>query len=251
MNNAPRRRIHILIAAAAALALAGAACGEGGQQGRGDDPTGPPAELQRFCTAIVDAEGTIVREGPQADVEPLLSEIEETAPQEIREEAATVVATVRAGAEDPSEFQRPEFGEAEKAIDDYVLEHCGYETVEVDAVEYAFQGVPATLPAGRVGFSFTNGGDEVHEMVVFRINEGVDLSFEEILQQPQQQAEDQIAFVGAGFGPPGETDAEVMELEPGRYGMACFIPMGTTDPEQGADGPPHFTEGMFEEFSVE
>ncbi|HUG75002.1 MAG TPA: hypothetical protein VMM81_04940 [Acidimicrobiia bacterium] len=253
MENAPRRRIHILIAAAAALALAAAACEEGGrrQEGRGDDQAGPPAELERFCTAMVDAEGTIVREGPQADVESLLTEIEETAPEEIQEEAATVVATVRAGAEDPSEFQRPEFGQAEEAIDHYVLENCGYETVEVRAVDFAFEGVPATIPAGRVGFRFTNDGHELHEMVVFRINEDVDRSFEEILQQPQQQAEDQIAFVGAGFGPPGETDAEVMELEPGRYGMACFVPMGTTDPEQGADGPPHFTEGMFAEFSVE
>ena len=253
MKNVPRRRSHILIAAAAAVALVAAACGEGGQQqdGQGGDQAGPPAELERFCTAVVDAEGTIVREGPQADVESLLAEIEDTAPEEIQKEAATVVATVRAGAEDPSEFQRPKFGEAEEAIDQYVLENCGYEMVEVRAVDFAFEGVPETLPAGRVGFNFTNDGDELHEMVVFRINEGVDLSFEEILQQPQQEAEDQIAFIGAVFGPPGEIDAEVMELEPGRYGIACFVPMGTTDPERRADGPPHFTEGMFAEFSVE
>lgn len=253
--NIQRRRIHILIAAAVAVALVAAACGDGGQQreedGQGGDQAGPPAGLERFCAAVVDAEGTIVREGPQADVEPLLTEIEKTAPEEIQEEAATVVATIRAGAEDPSEFQRPEFGEAEEAIDHYVLENCGYETVEVRAVDFAFEGVPETLAAGRVGFTFTNHGHELHEMVVFRINQGVDLSFEEILQRPQQQAEDQIGFVGAGFAPPGETDAEVMQLEPGRYGMACFVPMGTTDPEAGADGPPHFTEGMFAEFSVE
>jgi hypothetical protein len=50
-----------------------------------------------------------------------------------------------------------------------------------------------------------------------------------------------------------------MALEPGRYAMVCFIPVGFT-PEVAAEaaasgtepeGAPHFTEGMIAEFTVE
>ena len=33
---------------------------------------------------------------------------------------------------------------------------------------------------------------------------------------------------------------------PGEYAMVCFIPVGGAE-----DGPPHFTQGMVQEFIVE
>lgn len=242
------RRTLVLVTAAALIA---AACNRGGEEPQDDGTDGVDAQLQAFCSAIVDAEARFVAEGPEADVEQLLVQVEENAPEELREDVAIVAAAVRAAAEDPSQFERPEFGEANEAIDRYVVESCGYETVEVSGVEYAFEGVPDTIQSGRVGFLFSNDGEELHEMVVFRINEGVDQPFEEILQLPQEEGQELVTFVDAGFGPPGESDAEVMELEPGRYGIACFVPMGSTDPDAPADGPPHFTEGMLAELTVE
>jgi hypothetical protein len=48
-----------------------------------------------------------------------------------------------------------------------------------------------------------------------------------------------------------------VDLEPGRYVIACFLPVGATPENMEAlesgelQGPPHFTQGMLEEFTVE
>jgi hypothetical protein len=39
---------------------------------------------------------------------------------------------------------------------------------------------------------------------------------------------------------------EPEELEPGEYVMVCFVSVGGAE-----DGPPHFTQGMKYEFTVE
>ncbi len=83
-------------------------------------------------------------------------------------------------------------------------------------------------------------------MVVFRKADGVTLPWEELLELPDEEAEEKAQFVTAAFAPPGEGSSTLAELEPGVYAMVCFIPVGG-----GEDGPPHFTEGMLEEFSVE
>src|SRR5262249_61992279 len=35
--------------------------------------------------------------------------------------------------------------------------------------EYDFQGLPATLPAGKTAFQFTDNGAEIHELMVARV----------------------------------------------------------------------------------
>lgn len=53
--------------------------------------------------------------------------------------------------------------------------------------------------------------------------------------------------------PPGEDGYAVVELEPGDYIAACFIPTGTTSedgPPAGEPGPPHALHGMVAEFTV-
>ena len=52
--------------------------------------------------------------------------------------------------------------------------------------------------------------------------------------------------MAAAFAPPGEGGSTLAELSAGDYAMICFIPVGG-----GEDGPPHFTQGMIHEFTVE
>src|SRR5688500_10650019 len=52
--------------------------------------------------------------------------------------------------------------------------------IEVSAVEYAFVGVPETVPAGTT-FRLRNDGQEVHEFALVRRNEGTEQSVEELL----------------------------------------------------------------------
>jgi hypothetical protein len=129
----------------------------------------------------------------------------------------------------------------------------------VTAIEYAFQGVPTTVPTGTA-FSLVNAGSEVHELTLIRKNAGVTESFEELLALPEARARELMTFVGGFTADPGPSrhSAPVTAPEPGDYLMICFIPQGTTSTGQPIDspapsipvGPPHFLLGMQQEFEV-
>lgn len=150
-------------------------------------------------------------------------------------------------------------------------EEAGGETVDITAVNYAFQGVPATMPAGSTITLVNDSEDEVHEVVAFRINDDADISVEDMLALPEEELGQYVtpgppAMVlvapPGGDGFPAVGDGTL--TEPGRYALACFIPTGA-DPQEYLDaaqeggegppqvegGPPHFTQGMFAELTVE
>ncbi len=217
-----------------------------------DSDPGPEID---FETATDEEQAKAIQEYAST-FEPKLNAAEDNAPEEISDEVETAVSLSREGLStgDDSFFESPEFTEATSTIDQYALSNCGFEEVSVTGVEYAFEGVPATIDAGQTAFSFSNGGGELHEMAVFRINDGVEASFEELLALPEEEAMAAGRPVGFGFAPPGGTDALFLDLEPGRYGLACFLPVGSTpesDEEAVAENPPHFTQGMVAELIVE
>ena len=145
--------------------------------------------------------------------------------------------------------------------------------VAVHAVDYGYQGVPGTLRAGETRFSFTNDSQaESHEMSLFRINDGVSESFDQILaedeaQQNQGQA-GQEGQQGGGQNPPANQNPPpapkmsffastgsapgqsakmdlIGNLPAGRYGMVCFLPVANDQA-----GTPHYKKGMKAEFTV-
>ena len=148
----------------------------------------------------------------------------------------------------------------------------GEETVAITAVNYAFEGVPATMPAGSTLTLANDAVDELHELAAMRINDDADISVEELLALPEEQLGQYLAPgppAAVLVAPPGEEGFPVVGdgtiTEPGRYALVCFIPTGA-DPaeylaaaeaaEEGAPprvagGPPHFTHGMFAELTVE
>ncbi len=72
---------------------------------------------------------------------------------------------------------------------DYMIANCGYPVIDVTAQEYAFVGIPEEIAAGPTIFNITNEGEQVHEMIVFRISDDVDLPVQEILQLPDEETE--------------------------------------------------------------
>jgi hypothetical protein len=186
---------------------------------------------------------------------PLAEELQAVAPEEVAEQVAAGVAAVNEVAEtgDFAAFENPETDAALTELHAFDLENCGWESIDASGIDYGFQGVPATVPAGPVSFEFTNDSthQEAHEFVVFKKNEGVTQSATELLQLPEEEAMTMASFVSATFAPPGESDYTVTELEPGDYFVACFIPVGSTEENPEGSGPPHFMEGMVTEFSVE
>ena len=144
-------------------------------------------------------------------------------------------------------------------------------SVEVTGVDYAFEGLPESVAAGTK-LTLKNGSDkELHELVAMKLPDGEARSAEELLQLP----EDQLGPLFGGppamvlVAPPGGAPmipavGDGTLSEPGRYLIMCSIPTGA-DPQaymeaaqasQGGPpevegGPPHFTQGMFGEVTVE
>lgn len=135
--------------------------------------------------------------------------------------------------------------------------------ITVTGLDYAFAGIPDDVPAGS-SLGLRNEGNEVHEMLVIRINDDVTQTLQELLALPQEQSSELVQQVGFAIADPGEDAEETVTLaEAGNYGMLCFIPIGTTSvpegtpPPSGAplpsgvgSGPPHFTAGMIKQFTV-
>jgi uncharacterized cupredoxin-like copper-binding protein len=260
---------------AVVMAAALAACGSDDDSGDGGTEdaaasSSADGDVDAFCTASVEA-STIVGQGPPVDfatatpeeieaalaeysgqLEPSLQEMEDTAPDDVSDDVTTLTGQVRQALEtgDDSVFESEEYVSADRGIDGYMVDNCGFEQIEATGVDYEYEGIPATVPAGVTAVTFENQGEELHEVAMFRINDDVTASVEELLAMPEEQAMQNVTIAGFAFADPSETDTSFVTLEPGRYAAVCFIPQGTTHEMEGT-GAPHFTLGMISEFTVE
>jgi hypothetical protein len=150
-------------------------------------------------------------------------------------------------------------------------DHEGHDemAITIRGVDYGFDDVPESVPAGtKLAFSNTSTV-ELHELVAFRVD--TEQPLEQLLQLPPAELEAALgAPVTVMLQPPGAPEA-IMAVgdgtlaEPGRYVLMCFIPIGADPaeylaaaeaaggqkPEGVAGGPPHFTAGMVAELTVE
>jgi hypothetical protein len=140
--------------------------------------------------------------------------------------------------------------------------------VEVVGVDYGYEGVPASVPAGT-SLRFRNASTaEAHEVVLMRIPDGEDRSVADLMQLPPDELFGLVMpnLVGVSVAPP-EADGMVVEgnlddLGAGRYALFCVIPTGadpdeymtaaaeSDGPPQVDGGPPHIVNGMFAELTV-
>ncbi len=240
------------------LVLGGVACGdddsgdEASSEATGETTTTTEAGLgAEACDAVLGV-GTALTNGPdgpptpeylEGEVQPAIDAVVASGVEALQGPATDLQAAVDAALEG-EDSQEAAFG-AYSAMAAEAHTGCGYQAVDVSAVNYAFVDMPATLSAGTTSFSLTNEADEEHELVLLRKNDGETRTAEELLALPQDEAETLVAFSGVTFASPGQTGYVAAELEPGDYFTVCFLPVGG-----GEDGPPHFTEGMVAEFEV-
>jgi plastocyanin len=112
------------------------------------------------------------------------------------------------------------------AQDDAATDEMTGATVEVSGVDYAFEGLPTSLPAGT-SLTFTNDGVEVHEMIVVKINDE-DATLEELQALPEEEAAELAEFKGFLFSFPGTSaDGSIAVDAPGRYVAFCQIHQGS------------------------
>jgi hypothetical protein len=178
-------------------------------------------------------------------VVPQVQILVDEAPDDLTDQAQTMLDIATASVDDPAGFQDPEAQAAFGEFGSAAHTGCGYESVDVSAVDYAFEGVPESVPSGTASIALTNNGNEDHEMVLFRRADGETRPVDELLALPDSEVGDAVTFTAATQASPGDTGYLAADLEAGDYIAVCFLPVGGAP-----DGPPHFTEGMVTEFSV-
>lgn len=181
-----------------------------------------------------------------AEVGPALQTLVDEVDGDVATAARSVLDTYRqmASSGDMAAMGSPELAASQATVGAALHEGCDWATADIEAVEYAFEGAPSELPAGRYSFALENTGVEEHEMVLFRRKDGVTESFAELSEMGEAMME-KVDFTGVAFGGPGTTSYAAVDLEAGTYFMVCFIPVGG-----GEDGPPHFMEGMQQTIEV-
>jgi hypothetical protein len=270
----PRRRTRTIAAVlGASIALLPlAACGDD----ESADPTtttaaggtATEASAEGFCeqafatdAAVNAANASAGEQGPdEAAVEEAttqLAALEEAAPAGAEDTAAAVVAATEemfTTPGPPSDAFMSSFAD----LIDWMADNCDYQVIDVEAHEYAFEGLPETAEAGRTIVRITNHGNEVHEIAFAKAKDGVTTSAEELVQLPEEEAAEQVEFLSSGFAMPGATGGALLDMSDGRYLAVCFIPTGMT-PEameqmmtSGAEpeGMPHAMQGMTGEITV-
>ncbi len=257
----PVSRRLVAVTAAACLTLAVTSCGD-------DDSTATAIGASSTTAASADGDLTAYcaqmdelnnQDGPPTEAQ--LTEVKSLAPSEVADDVSAVADAFIAADGDLSKvFADPTIEETMNRVDQQNVDLCGFDppqdqggdtpdtapadgaqVVPVTAVDYAFQGIPEEVPAGKVAFEFTDKGESAHEMIILELGDGADL--DQLLASDQEPPEDQAKQVGATFASPGgdPTYANV-DLEPGRYAVVCFLP--------GPGGKPHFSLGMKQTFVV-
>jgi len=140
--------------------------------------------------------------------------------------------------------------------------------IDVAMVDFAFAGLPESVPAGT-RLTVTNISEtELHEVVVFRLADDETRPVDELAHlEPgallAALGEPHAVLLAAPGGPAIPAVGDGILTEPGRYALFCFIPTGadvdeylaaaaTSDgPPEVDGGPPHFVHGMHAELTVE
>ncbi len=119
---------------------------------------------------------------------------------------------------------------------------AGEGIVTVVASDYRFE-LPGTLPAGPTIFRLLNRGKQVHHLALLRLPPGRTLA--EVRAALARGGAEPTWLTDEG-GPnaldPGSAGEVVVELRPGEYVLACFVPAG--------DGEPSLAHGMLRELIV-
>lgn len=264
---------RLLLAAAMAGIIALGAAGNVTASSTPPDASTPPGEgppplpeATDYCSAYLNVEAATSDEDDSNDG-PAIEIAMSFADDEQKALIDTVVGFLSTG-----DFDSPEFAAAYDALVANATESCGWATLDVTLSEYAFGGLPEEVPAGMTVVNALNTGEEVHEILVLRINDDVTMTVEELLALPEEEAMQYTTFTGVGFAFPGAVGHAFLDLTPGRYVALCFLPVGATpeivmqlpqgppDPATLASAPPevvavmeahqHFMEGMVQEFTV-
>ena len=250
------RKLAFLVAPVTVGALMGLAPGVAAAQ------TQPTPDATAFCDAGLKVDKAFAAAGEsnkpptkkqQQAIEQSLTQALNVAPSEVAADVQSIQGIIQSALQskqDPSE--NPTFLQNLSSINQYRYNSCGYNQVPVTGIEYEFQGLPKTLPAGKTAIQLTDTGAELHMLDLFRIK--TKDSLKKLLALPQKDVAKKVQDIGsADVTTLGGSAYVFADLKPGRYGAACFFPVGATslDALRNSKGAPHWKEGMYQEVKVQ
>ncbi|HEY3096570.1 MAG TPA: hypothetical protein VGK05_07000 [Acidimicrobiia bacterium] len=219
----------------------------------------PAPNVTAFCDAALNADKASYKvfgaaRPKQKDLQALVAaftQVQGGAPAELTasvQEAADAARNAAQAGKDPS--QDAAFLRNLNAINEYRYNSCGYQTVDVTATEYEFVGLPKTVKPGPVAIKLTDTGAELHELASFRLK--TKDSVKKVLGLSNKEQNSKIERTGGTIVLQGDTTYVVVDMsKPGRYGVACFLPVGSTSAQEAEakshqhGGTPHWKKGMY------
>ncbi|HEV2068899.1 MAG TPA: hypothetical protein VGR26_03805 [Acidimicrobiales bacterium] len=256
-------RFRTLIAVATVGIFAVAACGDDADETATTTTTSTTSTTEAeqtdeavlaYCERAAELDE---QEGPPTPEQ--LQGLSEAAPDEIKEDVDLVVE--KFGEQGMNAFGDPEVTEALDRVEDWEADNCpgagddgeeeeaAPQTPDPDATQVAVTAtdfefaIEGEVPAEKVAFVMTNEGEAPHHMSILKFKEGTtveqaEAAFEDgslpaLIEKEVGQSSDAA---------PGEEAVVNAELEPGLYGMGCFV--------EEPDGVPHFFKGMRTVFEV-
>jgi hypothetical protein len=200
-------------------------------------------DLAALCAGRIEANGV---EGKAGNVA-VLTKMAAAAPPAISTPMNGLLALIKDKGE--KGFESKEGAALLAQLEPYIYDNCPGTKVPVTAIDYEYQGMPATLPAGVAKFKMTNAAPkEDHMMAVFKVRPGNEsMDVDKLLAMPQKKAGKFVDFDDATFmeAEPGASGYGPINLTPGKYIYACFFPEGGKK-----NGKPHFLLGMSGSFTV-
>jgi len=254
------------------LVLALAACGGGATAPQGTRAARDTPDTLAYCTAKMAFE---TAPSPQADFQngtpaelaeagrtyatttmrPILNDLLATAPAEVLDSYNVLNKGVTQfeATGDFFLFNAPEYGTAQTTTHLFDRANCGWTRVDVAATDFAFAGVPSTLPAGTtLSFDLANQSDsEIHEIAIFKMSDDATEPIKTVLDSKDEDIKQQATLVASALAAPDNSAYKVTELAPGNYAMVCTVHVGATPKNPQGTGPKHYTKGMLTEFTVE
>ena len=213
--------------------VAGAVAGLGGtalaQTGTGD--------LAAFCAARIEANAAETK----ADNIAVLTKMVGSAPAAVSTPMADLLALVKKQGD--KAFESKEGTALLATLEPYIYDNCPGKQLPVTAIDYEYQGVPATLPAGITKIKMTNAAPkEDHMMAMVKLTAaGEAMELDKILALPEKKQGKYFDFSSAAFmeAKAGAVGYSPINLTPGKYAYVCFFPEGGKK-----NGKPHFMLGM-------